>query len=55
MMSSYLTSKEKIRQWAYNEKQRLEQRLLEAQHTHQEHKSLSGSLLTIQKLLSMIK
>jgi hypothetical protein len=54
-MVQYLTSKESIRQWAYNEKQRLEQRMLESYATSQEHQSLSGSLLTIQKLLSMIR
>jgi len=50
-----MTSKNDILKWLENEDIRLNKRLEESYATNQEHTSLSGSLLTVQLLLRLIR
>ena len=50
-----MTSKNDIQEWLYREQVRLNKRIGECRASSQESTSLLGSLLTVQKLIKLIR
>jgi len=54
LQKRYLTSRAAVERWAHSEKHRLNARMFESS-IEQERSSIRGSIMTIEKLLSLLK